>query len=99
MGLIITGNGSRISFCSKMVMPIMTGYAVLKEIRQRFKDSHTAVIVQTSLNTKEDVMECAKLGIQGYIVKPPDLVTITEKILSCYAKLHPEKAKAAQARA
>jgi two-component system, chemotaxis family, chemotaxis protein CheY len=75
-------------------MPVMTGYAFLKEVRQRVKDNHTAVIVQTSLNTRDDVMECAKLGIQGYIVKPPDLDTITEKILSCYAKLHPEKAKA-----
>ena len=77
-----------------MVMPVMTGYSFLKEVRQRFKDKGTAIIVQTSLKTKEDVVECAKLGIQGYIVKPPDFDTITQKILECYATLHPERAKA-----
>ncbi|MBF0224992.1 MAG: hypothetical protein HQK76_06010 [Desulfobacterales bacterium] len=37
-------------------------------------------------------MDCIKLGIQGYIVKPPNPDEITLKILSYYKKVDPEKA-------
>ena len=77
-----------------ILMPVMTGYSFLKEIRQGLKDKLTAVVVATSLKTKQDVVECAKLGIQGYIVKPPPYETMTEKLLAGYAVLYPEKAKA-----
>ncbi len=64
-----------------MLLPEMSGYSVLQEIRQSFKDHSTTVIVQTTLSGKDDVMECVKLGIQGYIIKPPDPDETAGKIL------------------
>ena len=80
-----------------MVLPVMSGYSVLQEIRQSFKDHSTTVIIQTTLSDKDDVMACVKLGIQGYIIKPPDPDETAGKILEYYEKADPEKAMVAQA--
>ena len=53
-------------------MPEMTGYSVLKEIRKSMGDMSTAIVMQTTVSQKDDIMECVKLGIQGYIIKPFD---------------------------
>jgi DNA-binding response OmpR family regulator len=53
-----------------IVMPVMTGYSVLKEIREKIKDRATKIVMATSLSTRHDIMDCSKLGIQGYIIKP-----------------------------
>ena len=73
----------------------MTGYSVLKQIREFYQDTTTIIIMATAISDKEEVMACAKLGIQGYIVKPVKMVTVNEKILSYFQKLFPEKGKAA----
>ncbi len=80
-----------------MVLPVMSGYSVLQEIRQSFKDQSTTVIIQTTLSDKDDVMECVKLGVQGYIIKPPNPDETADKILKYYEKTNPEKAMVAQA--
>lgn len=53
-----------------MNMPELNGYQTLKTIRETFRDLETTIIMVTSASEKEDVVACAKLGIQGYIVKP-----------------------------
>lgn len=53
-----------------IVMPVMTGYSVLKEIREKMNDRTTKIVMATSLSTKHDIMDCSKLGIHGYIIKP-----------------------------
>jgi CheY-like chemotaxis protein len=53
-----------------IVMPVMTGYSVLKEIRETKKDRTTKIVMATALSTKHDIMDCSKLGISGYIIKP-----------------------------
>ncbi|OGR07074.1 MAG: hypothetical protein A2511_11120 [Deltaproteobacteria bacterium RIFOXYD12_FULL_50_9] len=53
-----------------MHMPLLNGYQTLKILRENFKDTATTIVMVTSSSDKEDVMACAKLGIQGYIVKP-----------------------------
>ena len=80
-----------------MLLPEMSGYSVLQEIRQSFQDHSTTVIVQTTLSGKDDVMECVKLGIQGYIIKPPDPDETAGKILKYYEKTDPKRAMVAQA--
>jgi hypothetical protein len=37
-------------------------------------------------------MDCAKLGIQGYIVKPINFKEICRKVLECFMKAYPERA-------
>ncbi len=80
-----------------MVLPVMSGYSALQKIRQSFKDNSTTVIIQTALSDKDDVTECVKLGIQGYIIKPPDPDETAGKILKYYEKTDPKRAMVAQA--
>jgi len=63
----------------------MTGYSVLREIRSA-GDKSTTIIMATSLSRKSDVLDCANLGVQGYIVKPFDARTLRDKILQCHQK-------------
>ncbi len=57
-----------------IMMPLVSGYAALKEIRRHEKSGNakkkTAVIMLTALSDKESIVDCLKLGIQGYMVKP-----------------------------
>ncbi len=78
-----------------IMLPVMTGYSVLKEIRGTLKDTSTAIIMSTSLSKKEDVMSMMKLGIQGYIVKPFGVREIGARILAYYKKIDPPRAASA----
>jgi two-component system response regulator ResD len=53
-----------------IMMPVMAGYAVLQEIRQKRGDKATMVIMATSSTDSQDIRDCITLGIQGYIIKP-----------------------------
>ncbi len=72
-----------------IMMPIMSGFVALKEIRRREKGTGrvTPVIVSTSLSDKRDVIDCVKVGIQGYLVKPVKYTELAEKIESCAIRL------------
>ena len=53
-----------------IMKPHKNVYQTLKRIRQTHEDTSTTVIMVTSVSEKGDIMACAKLGIQGFIVKP-----------------------------
>ena len=83
-----------------ILMPIITGYQVLKNIR-RFdekakkldnKDEKTraVIIMATSLKEKSDIMDCVKFGINGYIVKPFEFKKINDMVIDYYHKVYPE---------
>lgn len=76
-----------------LMLPYKSGYNVLKEIRA--EDSSTAVIIVSSLDSKEDILACAKLGIEGYLVKPLNFSELNAKILDCYGKKSTEKSEIA----
>ena len=67
-----------------ILMPKMLGYSVLKEIRELHGDSHTTIIVSSSVDSREDIRYCEEQGIQGYIIKPFDHKTLAEEILKCH---------------
>lgn len=82
-----------------IIMPNMTGYEALKRIRdiEPFRKTAaegggkaTVVIMATGLGTKEDIMDCLKIGIHGYLVKPMDKHTMLDKIMGYYKRAHPE---------
>jgi DNA-binding response OmpR family regulator len=73
-----------------LMLPFKSGYNLLKEIRK--EDPATALIVVSSLDSKEDVLACAKLGIEGYLVKPVNFAELNLKILESYGKKGAEKA-------
>ena len=64
-----------------MNMPVMNGYQTLKAIREQHQDKNTTIIMVTSASEKNDVIACAKLGIQGYIVKPFKAEALNEAVL------------------
>lgn len=78
-------------------LPKMTGHTVLKEIREEMKDRSTAIIMSTSIDAEDDAMDCAKVGIQGYIVKPFDRKRLADMILDYYSQVDAERAEAARA--
>ncbi len=65
-----------------IMMPVMSGYQALKELREREKKSgkKTAVVISTGLSDKSDIVDCARLGIQGYIIKPFKHAELSGKI-------------------
>ncbi|MEE8483879.1 MAG: response regulator [Nitrospinota bacterium] len=77
-----------------IMMPVKSGYVALKEIRESEEGNaeKTVVIMATAMADKNDIMDCLKLGIQGYMVKPFKHSEIAGKITACYKKARPEKA-------
>jgi two-component system chemotaxis response regulator CheY len=61
-------------------MPGMTGIALLKAIRSDAALKHIPVLMVTAENTREQIVEAAQSGVNGYIVKPFTAVTLKEKI-------------------
>ncbi|HET92247.1 MAG TPA: response regulator [Chloroflexi bacterium] len=55
-----------------IMMPVLDGYALLKEIRARPEWSHTPIIFLTSRAENEDIQRGHDLGVEGYITKPFD---------------------------
>ncbi len=55
-----------------IVMPIMDGKAALKKIRETNKT--VAIVMLTSVADKDSIMECSKLGMSSYILKPINAV-------------------------
>ena len=78
-----------------VMLPVLTGYSVLKKIRNSFKDKSTTIIMSTSLSKEDDVKSMMKLGIQGYIVKPFNIREIGRRILKYYENIDPARAAAA----
>jgi DNA-binding response OmpR family regulator len=77
-----------------IMLPGMSGYAILKAIREDLEDKTATIVMVTSLSDREDVIGCMKLGIQGYIVKPFSRQEIAGKVLGAYQKTNPERAAA-----
>ncbi len=71
-----------------MMMPIKNGQEALIEIRKMEKDCNrrTMVVMATAISTKEDIHQCAKIVIEGYISKPFEISEISDLILKCYEK-------------
>ncbi|HIJ89402.1 MAG: response regulator [Desulfobulbaceae bacterium] len=64
-----------------IMMPHMNGFATLHAIRKTLKDTATTVIMVSSVTDKQDIVACAKLGIQGYVLKPFQVKTLAEIVV------------------
>lgn len=51
-----------------IVMPVMDGKETLKKIRETNKD--LPVVMVTSKADKDSIVECSKLGMSSYVLKP-----------------------------
>lgn len=72
-------------------MPNMTGIDMLRAIRADASLKHLPVLMITAEAKKENIIEAAKAGANGYIVKPFTAATMEEKLEKIFQNL--EKAK------
>lgn len=61
-------------------MPNMTGIDMLRAIRADAQLKHLPVLMITAEAKKENIIEAAKAGASGYIVKPFTAATLEEKL-------------------
>ena len=55
---------------SDVMMPMMDGFELCKQIKSNFESSHIAVILLTAKNTLQSKIEGLELGADAYIDKP-----------------------------
>lgn len=61
-------------------MPGMTGIDLLKAIRSDARIGQTPVLMVTAEAQRDQIIEAAKAGVNGYIIKPFTAVTLKEKL-------------------
>jgi two-component system, chemotaxis family, chemotaxis protein CheY len=67
-------------------MEPMTGYELLKEVRQDRGLSKTPFIMVTAESKTENVIAAKKAGVNNYIVKPFNAQTLKTKIEAVFAE-------------
>jgi len=68
-------------------MPIMQGIDLLKEIRKDPNLKHLPVLMVTAEAKREQIIEAAQAGVNGYIVKPFTAGTLKEKLDKVFERL------------
>ena len=75
-----------------LMLPEISGYSVLKEIREDLQNKSIPIIISSSLSRRDDIVSCAKFGIQGYFTKPVIWKEIGLRVLECFQKAYPQMA-------
>jgi len=68
-------------------MPGMTGIDLLKAVRADAKLAGLPVLMVTAEAKKDQIVEAAQAGVNGYIVKPFTAITLKEKIDKIFERL------------
>jgi len=68
-------------------MPNMTGIDLLRAIRADAGLKHLPVLMVTAEAKKENIIEAAKAGASGYIVKPFTAAVLEEKLNKIFEKM------------
>ena len=68
-------------------MPGMTGIDLLKAIRGDAALSAMPVLMVTAESTREQIVEAAQAGVNGYIIKPFTAATLQEKLDRIFERL------------
>lgn len=66
---------------SDIMMPVMNGLEMAKEIRKQSQDSQ--IIMLTAYSDTEYLLECISLGINQYVQKPVDFAQLSTAIETC----------------
>jgi len=69
-------------------MPKMNGIEFLSKVKDRDSLSHIPTIILTTSSNNKDLLQCYKLGIAGYILKPlkySDYVDKIKKVLDYWS--------------
>jgi two-component system chemotaxis response regulator CheY len=85
--------GDRFDFVvSDWNMPNMTGLQLLQAIRADASLKSTPVLMITAEARKENIIEAAQAGANGYIVKPFTAATLDEKLAKIFKNLEKKAA-------
>lgn len=68
-------------------MPNMNGFQLLSEIKQDDKLKHLPVLMVTAEAKREQIIEAAQAGVNGYIVKPFTAATLKEKLDKIFERI------------
>jgi two-component system chemotaxis response regulator CheY len=68
-------------------MPGMTGIDLLKAVRADSKLSGLPVLMVTAESKREQIIEAAQAGVNGYVVKPFTAGTLEEKIKKIFDRV------------
>ena len=68
-------------------MPVMQGIDLLKEIRKDPELKHLPVLMVTAEAKRDQIIEAAQAGVNGYIVKPFTAGTLKEKLDKVFERL------------
>ena len=68
-------------------MPGMTGIELLKQVRADDKLSTLPVLMVTAEQKREQIVEAAEAGVNGYIVKPFTAQTLKEKMSKIFDRV------------
>ena len=68
-------------------MPIMTGIELLQKVRADDNLSTLPVLLVTAEAKKEQIVEAAQAGVNGYVVKPFTAITLREKIDKIFERI------------
>ena len=68
-------------------MPGMQGIDLLKAIRADDKLKHLPVLMVTAESKREQIIQAAQAGVNGYVVKPFTAVTLEEKINKIFERV------------
>jgi len=68
-------------------MPNMTGLELLRNIRADATLKHLPVLMVTAEAKKENIIEAAKAGASGYVVKPFTAAVLEEKLNKIFEKM------------
>lgn len=68
-------------------MPGMTGIELLKAVRADAKLATLPVLMVTAEQKREQIIEAAQAGVNGYIVKPFTAATLKEKIDKIFERI------------
>ena len=68
-------------------MPVMTGIELLKKVRADANLATLPVLLVTAEAKKEQIVEAAQAGVNGYVVKPFTAITLREKIDKIFERI------------
>jgi len=80
-------NGSFDFLVTDWNMPGMTGIELLKAVRKNEKIRLLPVLMVTAEQKREQIVEAAQAGVNGYIVKPFTASTLKEKIDKIFERI------------
>jgi two-component system chemotaxis response regulator CheY len=85
--LPILNNGSFGLLVTDWNMPGMDGLSLLKAVRADAKLRTLPVLMVTAESKREQIVEAAQAGVNGYVVKPFTAVTLEEKIAKIFERV------------